>query len=99
MSEQEEREKDMLYDNDSSLAFQEPSGDALVELDHRFPPGQHPLEGLHNAYDLPPPEPLNSSSEEVSKTLGIPALLGEYRTMSLFSKHWALREAALNKTS
>ena len=97
MSEQEKREKEM-YDNDASLAYRDPSKEALSQLDERFPPGQHPLEGLPNMLDLPPPEPLNNVSEEMSKTLGINKLLGDYRTMCLFSKHWALREAALNKT-
>ena len=104
MSEQERRENELMYNDDSndnddaSLAYRDPSKEALSELDQRFPPGQHPLEGLHNMLDLPAPEALNSIGEEMARTLGISELLGDYRTMCLFSKHWALREAALNKT-
>ena len=98
VSEQERREREM-DDNDGSLAYRDPSREALSELDQHFPPGQHPLEGLPNMLDLPSPEPLNASAEDMARSLGIARLLGEYRTMCLFSKHWALREAALIKTT
>ena len=63
-----------------------------------FPPGQHPLEGINNFNDLPSPESITSKSDDYAKQLGIVGLLGEYRARCLFSRTWALREAAVSKT-
>jgi centrosomal protein CEP104 len=63
-----------------------------------FPPGCHPLEGVSGALELPGPEVMSGKSKETSDALGITALIGEYRSRCLFSKTWALREAAVSKT-
>ena len=63
-----------------------------------FPPGQHPLEGVNNFAELPAPESITSKSDDYAKQLGIVGLLGEYRARCLFSRTWALREAAVSKT-
>eukprot|EP01038_Epipyxis_sp_PR26KG_P015610 gene15610-21093_t len=65
--------------------------------EERFPPGQHPLEGVPNFLDLPPPEGLMGKSKELSSQSGIIQLIGEYRAKCLFSKTWVLREAVLSK--
>jgi len=62
-----------------------------------FPEGKHPLEGVDNLADLPSPEDLTGKSRDVSEQSGITALIGEYRAACLFSKTWALREAAITK--
>jgi len=53
------------------------------------------LTGLPNTAELPEPEHFAAVDADSS---AISAFLGEYRTRCLFSKHWALREAALAKT-
>eukprot|EP01035_Chromulina_nebulosa_P021465 gene21465-27803_t len=63
--------------------------------EERFPPGQHPLEGIDNYAELPAPEQLLGKSKEIAETTGIVGLLGEYRARCLFSKTWSLRDAVL----
>mmetsp|Transcript_9912 Transcript_9912/g.8858 ORF Transcript_9912/g.8858 Transcript_9912/m.8858 type:complete len:843 (-) Transcript_9912:96-2624(-) len=63
--------------------------------EERFPPGQHPLEGIDNYADLPAPEQLIGKSKEIAETTGIVGLIGEYRARCLFSKTWSLRDAVL----
>ncbi|KAL7547432.1 hypothetical protein ACHAWF_010746 [Thalassiosira exigua] len=62
--------------------------------------GAHPLGGVDNAEELPMPEEINehgaASSDLIHKVEGI---FGSYRTKSLFSKNWMLREAALAKVT
>jgi centrosomal protein CEP104 len=62
-----------------------------------FPPGSHPLEGIQNLSELPNPEVITGKSKDTAEQLGITPLIGEYRTRCLFSKVWALREAAVSK--
>jgi centrosomal protein CEP104 len=77
----------------------EVDGDILEETESRFPPGEHPLEGCPNVADLPEAEELSTKSRAENSDVGIIThLIGEYRTCCLFSKTWALREAALYKT-
>lgn len=66
--------------------------------EEKFAPGQHPLEGVPNLSELPTPEDLMGKSRDVSEQGGITALIGEFRARCLFSKVWALREAAIMKT-
>lgn len=72
-------------------------GEADDNVPASFPPGQHPLENVLNFQDLSAPEALRGKSREVSEAAGITALVGEYRASCLFSKAWALREAATQK--
>jgi hypothetical protein len=62
-----------------------------------FPPGQHPLQGIANFADLPVPESLQSKFREAADACGLISLVGEYRVRCLFSRTWALRDAAINK--
>ena len=62
-----------------------------------YAPGQHPLEGVANLSDLPAPEELTGKSRDTSEQSGITNLIGAYRARCLFSKTWALREAAISK--
>ena len=61
---------------------------------------EHPLAGVENAEELPTPEEISpngvASPDLLSKMDG---LFGSYRTKCFFSKNWALREAAVAKTS
>jgi len=72
-------------------------GDPDDSVPASFPPGQHPLENVLNFQELSAPEALRGKSREVSEAAGITALVGEYRASCLFSKAWALREAATQK--
>lgn len=56
------------------------------------------LDGVPNTHELPTPEPLQASVFEPSEVAAIAQVLGEYRARCLFSKNWALRDAALVKT-
>ena len=79
----------------------EVDGDGEVDEGNksRFPAGDHPLEGCPNVNDLPEAEELSSKSRAENSDIGIiNHLIGEYRTSCLFSKTWALREAAIYKT-
>ena len=62
-----------------------------------FPEGEHPLEGVPNAAELPAPEELVGKSKDVADQNGVTALAGEYIARCLFSKNWQLREAAITK--
>ncbi|CAM9530888.1 unnamed protein product [Chrysoparadoxa australica] len=73
------------------------AGNSASSFAPSFPPGQHPLEGVPNAEDLPAPEPL-STKVDLSEVQGLNAVFGEYRVRCLYSKTWTLREAAINKT-
>jgi centrosomal protein CEP104 len=68
-----------------------------MEREEYFPPGEHPLEGVDNFHELPPPEDLSGKSKEIADQ-GISALIGEYRARCLMSRTWGLRAAALTKT-
>mmetsp|Transcript_24759 Transcript_24759/g.41875 ORF Transcript_24759/g.41875 Transcript_24759/m.41875 type:complete len:844 (+) Transcript_24759:164-2695(+) len=71
----------------------------IEESSNKFPAGDHPLEGCPNVNDLPEAEELSSKSRAENSEIGIIThLIGEYRTSCLFSKTWALREAAIYKT-
>lgn len=63
----------------------------------RFPPGQHPLEGVPNCYDLQTPEALTLKAREFCDQSGINKIFGEYRARCLYSRVWQLREAAITK--
>ena len=65
--------------------------------DEIFAEGAHPLEGVPNLNDLPTPEPLVGTAKDASETNGVSNLCGEYVARCLFSKTWALREAAITK--
>ena len=54
----------------------------------------HPLAGVDGAEVLPSPEEITLSTDLVHK---VESLFGSYRAKCLFSKNWALREAALAK--
>ncbi len=54
----------------------------------------HPLAGVDGAEELPSPEDITLSTDLVHK---VESLFGSYRAKCLFSKNWALREAALAK--
>ena len=59
---------------------------------------EHPLKGCPNFNDLPEAEELSSKSRAENNDIGIiKHLIGDYRTCCLFSKTWALREAAIYK--
>ncbi|CAB1118634.1 unnamed protein product [Ectocarpus sp. CCAP 1310/34] len=62
----------------------------------RYPPGEHPLEGVPDLEDLTEPEPL-SAKVDLSEVQGLNNLLGDYLTRCLYSKTWSLREAAVLK--
>jgi centrosomal protein CEP104 len=62
-----------------------------------FPPGQHPLQGIANFAELPAPESLQGNLREAADACGLVTLVGEYRVRCLFSRTWALRDAAINK--
>lgn len=81
-------------ESDQQTAYK-PAAGAQAES---FPPGSHPLEGVSGALELPSPEVLTGKAREMADLLGISALIGEYRARCLFSKTWALREAAVSKT-
>ena len=66
-------------------------------LEETFPEGQHPLENVANLADLPQPEELAGKARDVSDQSGVTALIGDYRARALFSRVWALREAAVTK--
>jgi len=76
-----------VYDDEPPSRFRE----------ENFPPGQHPLEGVANIADLPSPEDLQGKARDISEQSGVTALIGEFRAACLFSKTWALREAAITK--
>ncbi|KAJ1451288.1 hypothetical protein M885DRAFT_530203 [Pelagophyceae sp. CCMP2097] len=60
--------------------------------------GRDALSGVPNCEDLAAPEPLAAPTHvEPSEVSAIGDLLGPYRLRCLFSKNWALREAALAK--
>jgi len=68
------------------------NGDSIVD-------GEHPLLGVENAEELPPPDDMseiigNAPSDLIKKC---EELVGRYRMKCFFSKNWALREAALSK--
>jgi len=54
----------------------------------------HPLEGVPHYRDLPEPEEM---VDQVREQAGIVDLFGSYRVKCLYSKIWALREAAILK--
>jgi len=57
------------------------------------------LKGLSNVSELPDPEPFVAVDVGIDNDFSaVSAFLGEYRSRCLFSKNWALREAALAKT-
>lgn len=56
------------------------------------------LSSVPNAAELPVPEPFASDMGGDTDIAAVIALLGDYRARCLFSKNWALREAALAKT-
>eukprot|EP00981_Chlorochromonas_danica_P010681 scaffold3335_cov234-Ochromonas_danica.AAC.7 len=63
----------------------------------RFPPGEHPLEGIPGFMDLPTPEMLTAPTREFCEIRGITKLFGEYRARCLFSKNWGVHEACMIK--
>jgi centrosomal protein CEP104 len=65
--------------------------------DEVFEPGSHPLEGVPNLSDLPSPDDLMGKAKDVSDQNGVTSLCGDYIARCLFSKTWALREAAITK--
>jgi len=60
-----------------------------------FKEGEHPLEGVKDFTEFPPPEPI-SEGQETSKLV---SLIGKYRTRCLLSRNWQLRNAVLYKAS
>jgi len=76
------------YEDDMPSRFQD---------EETFEDGQHPLDGVPNHADLPTPEPLVGKARDVSDQNGVTNLVGEYVARCLFSKTWALREAAITK--
>lgn len=88
------KEKPTYDDRDPDLGEEE---EPSRFKDEKFAPGQHPLEGVENLSELPTPEDLVGKSRDMSEQSGITGLIGEYRSRCLFSKVWALREAAITK--
>lgn len=58
---------------------------------------RHPLDGVPHFQDLPDPEELVEDARETAEQGGVVSLFGDYLARCLFSKVWALREAALSK--
>ena len=60
---------------------------------------EHPLLGVEKAEALPVPEEMSAVAGNASSDLLLKSddLFGEYRVRCLFSKNWALRDAALAK--
>ena len=59
--------------------------------------GPHPLSGVSGADNLPDPEPMSAAATKDADDLI--RLFGEYVASCLYSKTWALREAAMNKVN
>lgn len=86
---------DDYRDPDPDSKYNEPA--PAADMGDQFPNGEHPLEGVSNFMNLPVPEQVIKHSREFVEQTGLNALLGEYRVKCLFSKTWALREAAVLK--
>lgn len=72
-------------------------GDALTVNAEQTNPVELALEGVPNAMELPAPEPCAADISGDADLASICSLFGSYRARCLFSKNWALREAALAK--
>lgn len=59
--------------------------------------GPHPLDGVTGAESLPDPEPMSAAAQKDAETLI--DYFGEYLVSCLYSKTWALREAATSKVN
>jgi len=81
----------------SPFPFSPPSVRAAIEPQPVEPPKDHPLKGVPDFEDLPEPEPLDDEAQATADHSGLLPLLGQYRVECLFSKTWALREAAFAK--
>lgn len=84
-------------DTDPEMPSEYPSGAGGAAAETRFPPGQHPLEEVPNMAELPAPEALLGKYKESSDSSGLTALVGDYVVRCLYSKTWALRDAAVTK--
>jgi len=93
------RPKQRSYADDKDPALGEDYGDEEPSRfrEDTFPAGKHPLEGVANLSELPAPEDLVGKARDVSEQSGVTHLIGDYRARCLFSKTWALREAAITK--
>ncbi len=106
---QSRHEQCNVYSNQDSGINQLQNSEDNDEMDSN---GEHPLMGVPDYQNLPVPEELHdaegglaislSSSSSIVSTdsiLKIESILGRYRTKCFLSKNWALREAALVKSS
>lgn len=99
----DEEEDDRPIKPKSNSNYNDPDpevdGDIVNNSTSRFPPDDHPLQGCPNFEELPEAEELSAKIRAEISDIGIILhLIGEYRTSCLFSKTWALREAAVYKT-
>eukprot|EP00956_Cyclotella_meneghiniana_P011003 scaffold15417_cov71-Cyclotella_meneghiniana.AAC.4 len=78
--------------------FSNQSSSDNLQDDNSDVPHVHPLAGIENAEELPPPEDI---SKDISTDLihKVEDLFGSYISKCLFSKNWQLRDAALAKMS
>lgn len=74
--------------------------DSEEEYDNdTFEEGNHPLQGVPGYEDLPNPQDVTIRGDNLDLSKKIESVIGTYRMKSFYSRNWALREAALTKTS
>eukprot|EP00814_Leptocylindrus_danicus_P009552 CAMPEP_0116031810 /NCGR_PEP_ID=MMETSP0321-20121206/17779_1 /TAXON_ID=163516 /ORGANISM="Leptocylindrus danicus var. danicus, Strain B650" /LENGTH=735 /DNA_ID=CAMNT_0003507093 /DNA_START=223 /DNA_END=2430 /DNA_ORIENTATION=+ len=74
--------------------------DSEEEYDNdAFEEGNHPLQGVPGYEDLPDPQDVTIRGDNLDLSKKIESLIGTYRMKCFYSRNWALREAALTKTS